>query len=341
MDNERKSVQNDAAAIVACPKADHMFTVLLDTKDLGEAEAVFSATFSKMRISATSGDASAPLRLERASVGSMGLDIADYGIGFSYEMDPPGQILLCRVVSGGLEERSQGPRGASVAPGGVYASGAIAGIPYAGRLQQGHYEQLVIQPSLLNAVAAGQRGSAEPVRLTGSVPVSREATRHLFDTIGYVAHVAANRYAQDSPLIAAGLEQYVAMTMLATLPNTAGLEPTPQDHRDSTPVLLRRAIAYIDENAHTDICLTDIASAVYVTPRALQYMFRRHRDCTPMEYVRQVRLQHAHLDLVAGNRATTTVGAIARHWGFGHLGRFAVGYRENYGQSPHVTLATD
>jgi AraC-like DNA-binding protein len=338
MDNGRKSVQHDAVVIVACPKADHMFTVLLDTKDLGEAESVLSATFSKMRISATSGDASAPLRMERASIGSMGLDIAENGIDFSYEMDPPGQILLCRVVSGGLEER---PRGASVAPGEVYASGAIAGMPYAGRVQQGHYEQLVIQPSLLSAVAAGQRGSAEPVRLTGSVPVSREATRHLFDTIGYVAHVAANRYAQDSPLIAAGLEQYVAMTMLATLPNTAGLEPTPQDRQDSTPVLLRRAIAYIDENAHTDICLTDIASAVYVTPRALQYMFRRHRDCTPMEYVRQVRLQHAHLDLVAGNRSTTTVGAIARHWGFGHLGRFAVGYRENYGQSPHVTLASD
>ncbi|HZE18313.1 MAG TPA: helix-turn-helix transcriptional regulator [Mycobacterium sp.] len=103
-------------------------------------------------------------------------------------------------------------------------------------------------------------------------------------------------------------------------------------------MLLRRAIAFIEDNAHTDIAVTDIAAAIYVSPRGLQYMFRKHRDCTPMEYLRRVRLHYAHLELVAGNRGTTTVGEIARRWGFGHLGRFAVSYRQAYGESPHVTL---
>ncbi|MBX9641461.1 MAG: helix-turn-helix transcriptional regulator [Mycobacteriaceae bacterium] len=67
-------------------------------------------------------------------------------------------------------------------------------------------------------------------------------------------------------------------------------------------------------------------------------MFRKYRDCTPMEYVRRVRLHQAHVDLLTGDKSTATVGGVARRWGFGHLGRFAVCYRQHYGQSPHVTL---
>ncbi len=73
-------------------------------------------------------------------------------------------------------------------------------------------------------------------------------------------------------------------------------------------------------------------------PRAIQLMFRRHRDCTPMEYLRRVRLHHAHQELLAAERAHTTVAQIAASWGFAHTGRFAVYYRQVYGQSPHSTL---
>ncbi|WP_279637612.1 hypothetical protein [Mycobacterium innocens] len=41
------------------------------------------------------------------------------------------------------------------------------------------------------------------------------------------------------------------------------LDPTPTDRRDSAqPVPLRRAMAFIDENAHQDIALADIAAHV-------------------------------------------------------------------------------
>ena len=111
------------------------------------------------------------------------------------------------------------------------------------------------------------------------------------------------------------------------------------DWEDSDkPSLLRRAISYIDQRAHTDITVSDVAAHVYVTPRALQYMFRRHVDCTPTEYLRQVRLNRAHTELLAATRSNATVAAIARRWGFTHVGRFAVYYRNSYGQSPHTTL---
>ena len=59
---------------------------------------------------------------------------------------------------------------------------------------------------------------------------------------------------------------------------------------------------------------------------------------TSMEYLRRVRPHYAHLDLVASNRATSTVGTVAAKWGFNNIGRFAVAYRQAYGHSPHITL---
>ena len=67
------------------------------------------------------------------------------------------------------------------------------------------------------------------------------------------------------------------------------------------PTLLRRAVAFVDDNAHRHITLADIAASVHLTPRALQYMFRRHMDLTPTEYLRQVRMSHVHRDLLAAD----------------------------------------
>nr|WP_281251167.1 helix-turn-helix transcriptional regulator [Streptomyces indicus] len=95
----------------------------------------------------------------------------------------------------------------------------------------------------------------------------------------------------------------------------------------------------MDEHAHTAIGLAEIAEAAHVTPRALQYAFRRHLGQTPMEYLRSVRLHRAHAELRnAVPAAGVTVTAIATAWGFGHPGRFAAAYRRTFGCSPSDTL---
>jgi transcriptional regulator GlxA family with amidase domain len=71
----------------------------------------------------------------------------------------------------------------------------------------------------------------------------------------------------------------------------------------------------------------------------VQYLFRQRLDTTPTEYLRRVRLHRAHQELIAGDRSSATVTGIAQRWGFAHTGRFAVLYREVYGQSPHTTLS--
>jgi AraC-like DNA-binding protein len=59
---------------------------------------------------------------------------------------------------------------------------------------------------------------------------------------------------------------------------------------------------------------------------------------TPTAYLRRVRLDHAHQELVAADPAEQTVTGIAYRWGFPSPSRFAVYYRHVYGVLPGHTL---
>ena len=101
---------------------------------------------------------------------------------------------------------------------------------------------------------------------------------------------------------------------------------------------MRRAITFVDEHAHEEVSLADIAAAARVTIRAVQLAFRRHLDTTPSEYLRRVRLDHAHRDLLAADPAHDSVTAVAYRWGFASSSRFAAYYRQAYGLPPGRTL---
>lgn len=152
-------------------------------------------------------------------------------------------------------------------------------------------------------------------------------------TVGLLSMPAA----VTCPVVMDHAARLLAATALSVFPNTLtgdGRAPVAR----SGPVVLRAA-QYIEDNAHRDITLADIAGSVRLTPRAVQYAFRRHLDTTPMAHLRQVRLAQAHADLrTAGPGSGATVAAIAARWGFTNPGRFAALYRRTYGTSPRSTL---
>src|SRR5947209_8453410 len=314
-----------------------MSTLLLDTDDLGKAEQVLGQTYTAVRISGAR-DATR-MRISRSWLGSLSIDDAQVSYDIGYDADPPEKVCLCRVRSGRLEERLPGGPPNYVGAEEVLALGAL-GVPFGGRVSRARCDVVMVDRGLFDRVAeAGGARGREPVRLTDSRPVSAAAGQRLVRAVDYLRDgVLAEPMASGATLIASTAMQYLAATMLATFPNNALLDPTSEDRRDTTPVLLRRAIAFIEEHAEADIGIVDVAHATYVSPRALQLMFRRHRDCTPMEYLRRVRLHHAHHELASANRTQTTVTQVAARWGFAHTGRFAVYYRQVYGQSPHTTL---
>lgn len=309
---------------------------IIDSNDIGEAEELLTATYTKVRLSEQSRGGPTRTRVWRTPVGSLDVDDFEYSYDLQYsDVDPSEMILLCRVLKGAIEDHLPGHQPEMFTTGEAAAIGALEGTRYTGFIHRATFTGISIDRGLLNQVAAGSRGG-EPVRLMSSAPISADACQHLVDVIDHVRHTVINAPSAQEPFLAGSVARYLAATVLTTFPNTAVTEPTIEDHRDSTPVLLRRAIAFIDENAHTDISPADIAAATNVTPQALLNMFRVHRDCTPMNYVRRVRLHHVHQELVASDPETTSVTEIARRVGFHHIGIFMRRYVEAYGGEPDV-----
>ena len=107
--------------------------------------------------------------------------------------------------------------------------------------------------------------------------------------------------------------------------------------RTIAPWQLRAVEEFILENADQPLSIGDLAVVGGITARSLQYAFRRRRGCSPMEFLRAVRLERARNDLArADERATVT--SIAMRWGFLHLGRFAGEYRARFNENPSETI---
>jgi AraC-like DNA-binding protein len=247
----------------------------------------------------------------------------------------PSAVAL--FVERGRAEVEHGRLTGSAGPGEwLLASTGIGAVRI--RLIDTQLRSVVVARTLLAEVAAIDTVAESVPRFTGltpgSVPAGRtlEATERFLNRILTASEPPANRML----LTSAG--RMLAGAMLATFPNDLPAEHAPDDAGDTHPALLRQAIGFIQDNAARDIGIGDVASALYLSPRTVQYMFRRHLDTTPTAYLREVRLARAREELIASDRSITTVAATAARWGFAHTGRFAVIYRRAFGESPHETL---
>lgn len=96
---------------------------------------------------------------------------------------------------------------------------------------------------------------------------------------------------------------------------------------------LRRAISYIQDSHHEAISLQDMARAAGAHPRTLQAAFQKAMGVTPMQFLRDVRLDHARYHLMR-RRHRPSVTEIAFDCGYTHLGRFSRDFKARFGQSP-------
>ncbi|WP_030245160.1 helix-turn-helix transcriptional regulator [Streptomyces sp. NRRL S-350] len=300
-------------------------------------EEFLSTAYTPMRIGKSVADARA--RISRQAAGPLSADRLSFGFDMAYDAESLGRVCLISLHAGTLVDRTGGEE-TVFGPGETFLI-APPDAPYRGEVRSARYTIAMFDSSLLDAAGAREvdtRGRA-PLRLTGLRTVDEAANRQLGAAVAYVRdHVLDNPAACEHDLLLTTAAQHLAAVTLATLPHTARTGPAPADRTDATPVTLRKAIGFIETNAERDISLADIAAAAFVTPRALQYAFRRHLDTTPLAYLRRVRLDAAHRALLAADPSTTTVTEIAMRWGFAHPGHFAGLYRDAYARTPGEAL---
>ena len=133
--------------------------------------------------------------------------------------------------------------------------------------------------------------------------------------------------------------QPIALTAFTDLFVQTVLRELPHNFRERlrrpvgvvTPGHLRRAEAFMRARADTPIGLADIALAAGCSVRTLQNAFRLFRDTTPHRALQRVRLERARETLRRGDEP---VAAVARRFGFSHVGRFAASYARQFGERP-------
>lgn len=275
------------------------------------------------------------------SLDGFGVDHMEHSLLVHADVEPH-QVLVAVTMKGGRLTVSSNGATEQVGPGEVLLVDPLRPISV-------EMHDLRLVPVRLDLDAT--RAVAEEVTGLAADRVQFDIARPLDRVLGRlwqatVAHVAQDVLAQDEvvrqPLVRAEVFRLLATRLLSTFPNTALStltdRPAPRTFA-AEPAVVRRAVDFIDDNAHTPIGIGDIAQAARIGARGLQNLFRRYRDQTPLEYLRIVRMERAHVDLQAADpTGGDTVEAVAARWGFAHAGRFSVQYRRVHGRSPSETL---
>ncbi|MBJ7385752.1 MAG: helix-turn-helix domain-containing protein [Mycolicibacterium sp.] len=277
-----------------------------------------------------------PLRHARYDGGEFTLDEVTLPRGVRLEVAPNSGALIFEVVAGEL--RFTDDEGQTTVLSAGDSALASAGLPLTLHATQARVRIVGLAASLLRRVAGEQarlfQGSVE---FRHRLPMDQASRDTWARCLHFVLETVWPSQATAAALLVDACARTLAASALTTFADPGRAEP-PAPGDAQTPAQLKRAMWFINGKVDGDIGIQEIADAVHLSPRAVQYLFRRHLDTTPTEYVRRLRLHRAHQDLLAGNNGTTTVSAIAQRWGFAHTGRFAVLYRQTYGQSPHQTL---
>lgn len=92
---------------------------------------------------------------------------------------------------------------------------------------------------------------------------------------------------------------------------------------------------YIKSRLRAPVALADLANAAGVSARALNALCHQHHGVSPMDLLRNIRLDAARERLLTQAKANITDTAF--EFGFGHLGRFSAYYRERFGELPKQT----
>ncbi|MBB4569346.1 helix-turn-helix transcriptional regulator [Rhizobium leucaenae] len=147
--------------------------------------------------------------------------------------------------------------------------------------------------------------------------------------------ICTNHTLEASPIALASFQETLSLLMVQNLPHSLfNRKPVA---RSIAPKQIKRAIEFARTHAGAPITIADMAAAADVSVRALQLNFRHFFDETPMAYLRRLRLEGARSD-IRDAPPNATIAEIAGRWGFTHLGRFSLQYREAFGILPSVDL---
>jgi AraC-like DNA-binding protein len=307
------------------------------TKDPGKAEEFLGRAYvAGVTLSLPREAGAFRLAVERFDCGRFQLDHMDIAARSAFRYEPDQEYYVSTVARGSMRVVQAGVD-ETFLPGELAMIGR-PGVPTHNRVADFRHGVVTLRAAALR-VAADLDPDGEEVPIFSSVrAVSPQHIRTWLRAVNFVGTTLREDPAvATAPLVVGSTERLLADLALVTFPSDVVAAPAPRD--DRSPATLRRAVAFIEANAERDIGIEEIAAAARVSRRAVQQSFRRHLDTTPTAYLRRVRLDAAHrqlLDAAPGEGLTVT--EVAYRWGFSSPSRFTERYRAAFGTTPSTTL---
>ncbi|MEV0430888.1 AraC family transcriptional regulator [Micromonospora sp. NPDC050495] len=310
--------------------ATHQF----DSRDPDDIHQHLATTYgTRLRLRARDGDYR--LTHRRTDLGPVRLDDLSQSTDLAVGIDGLDTLVVCEPLTGEVNRTCDG-EAVRYLPGDVHVV-TRPHQPCTVDWRPGRVALCVLDLALLTEVS-GEDGTADALRTAGLGAVPPDLARHWRTTTAYVRRALLSEPdALGSPLVIGATARLLAASALA-LCGAIPPSTTRRDTADAGDATLRRAIGYLEEHAHLDVSVAQVAAAARVSPRALQLAFRRHLDTTPMAYLRDIRLRRAHRELQVADPGRETVAGIALRWGFLSHSRFTARYRATFGVAPRRTL---
>jgi AraC-like DNA-binding protein len=155
-------------------------------------------------------------------------------------------------------------------------------------------------------------------------------------------HAAAGDLAEAVPgwSVRSSAERGLKQALLQRIVECSG---TADVHADSTArqhhrFIIRRFREILEAHSLEPLLMPDISRAIGVSSRTLRMACQRQFGVSPTQYLLLRRMRLARRTLRFADPAITRVTDVATDLGFWELGRFAVKYRQIFGETPSATL---
>jgi AraC-like DNA-binding protein len=102
--------------------------------------------------------------------------------------------------------------------------------------------------------------------------------------------------------------------------------------------VMRRATQFLTSRLDSPFSSYALSQATGLSERKLEYLFREAYAMSPRSWSQTARLNRIRRELLQSNAKQIRIADIAMNWGFFHLGRFAIKYRQLFGERPIDTL---
>lgn len=313
---------------------------LFQTEDLDEARMLCGRVFNPHVLQVTGRASRFRSKMDHLRLGRISLNRLTWGAPVSVDPDRLATYYLVSMPIRGCAQFNLGGELTQVSP---YCVGIVnAAQRFRFDASEG-FAQIALRIER-SAIDAGWRAltgelPSGPIDFRCGVPTSDAAWHALEPVMRSLARTAQDAHqGTHLPFLHARLEELVVTTLLLNQPHTHSEQLLRPAHK-ARPVHVRRAEQLMQERLGETFTVSDVARACDVSIRTLQAAFHSTHGCGPMSWLRTQRLQRVHDALCSDPNARATITDTALRFGFTHLGEFSKAYRQQFGETPSVTLS--